>query len=301
MKQAILITAYKNFRHLVEIIHFFDDNFHIYLHIDQKSEFSREQLLSLKSEPRVELVSQRYKVNWGSLNHLQSILHLIDEALKHRENNYFHLISGHDFPIKSKAKFLSYFEQNRNKEYMSFFNVPKPGWADNEGMDRLEYYNFYDLLNAKIPLHNHFIRKSVILQKKLNIRRNIPEGFPVLYGGSTWWSLSRPCLEYVMKYTKENRKILKRFKHTLCSEEFYFQTVVLNSPFAQRVVNDNLRYIDWVARNGNNPAVLDITDLPNLTRSNAFFARKFDFPVSSELFQKIKKEVKSSKNGKSIK
>lgn len=37
MKQAILITAYKNYHHLEEIIAFFDDDFEIYIHIDRKS------------------------------------------------------------------------------------------------------------------------------------------------------------------------------------------------------------------------------------------------------------------------
>jgi hypothetical protein len=62
----------------------------------------------------------------------------------------------------------------------------------------------------------------------------------------------------------------------------------MNSPFAKNVVNNNLRYIDWVARNGNNPAILDDADFEKLQRTNAVFARKFDYPQSIGLLDKIK-------------
>ena len=37
MKQAILITAYKHFDHLYDIVTYFDDRFAIYMHIDKKT------------------------------------------------------------------------------------------------------------------------------------------------------------------------------------------------------------------------------------------------------------------------
>ncbi len=66
----------------------------------------------------------------------------------------------------------------------------------------------------------------------------------------------------------------------------------MNAPFAEKVVNNNLRYIDWVARNGNNPAVLDETDFEKVMDSNAFFARKFEYPVSEKLMNCVKMFVK---------
>ena len=88
--------------------------------------------------------------------------------------------------------------------------------------------------------------------------------------------MSRNCVSYVVYFTKKNKFVLNRFKYTLCSEEFYFQTVIMNSEFANKVTNDNLRHIDWKSRNGNNPAILDESDFEKLKRTNAVFARKFD-------------------------
>ncbi len=290
MKQAILITAYKNYHHLEEIIRFFDNNFEVYIHLDKKSKISVAELASLKKYNVVKLISQKYKVNWGGFNHLKSILYLAEQSLKNPDIQYFHLISGHDFSIKKKNQFADFF-QNNQAQYLEFYDIPKVGGADNGNMDRIEYYNFYDLFDPKSG-QSYYIRFFIRLQKRLGFKRSFSTKFPKLYGGSTWWSLSRECLDYVVTYTRKNKWVLNRFRHTLCSEEFYFQTVIMNSPFAEKVVNDNLRYIDWVARNGNNPAVLDETDFEKVMDSNAFFARKFEYPVSEKLMNRVKMVVK---------
>ena len=290
MKQAILITAYKNYHHLKEIINFFDDNFQLYIHIDKKSKISNIELDNLKNYDIVKLVSQKYKVNWGGFNHLKSILYLTEQALKNEEINYFHLITGHDFPIKNQTYFLDFFK-DKDTEYIDYWNIPKKGGADNGNMDRIEYYNFYDFWNCKIHNQKQRIELVIRIQKRLGFKRKVNSKMPKLFGGSTYWSLSRNCINYVIEFTKKNKFFLNRFKYTLCAEEFYFQTIIMNSDFANKVANDNLRYIDWVSRNGNNPAILDETDFGKLKETNAVFARKFDYPKSLVLLNKIKKLI----------
>jgi hypothetical protein len=294
MKQAILITAYKNYHHLEEIIQYFDANFELYIHLDKKSKISDIELAHLRKHDTVKLLEQKYKVNWGGFNHLKSILFLAEQALKNPDNHYFHLITGHDFPVKNSAYFMEFFKNNRNVEFMNHFNFPDAasGWPGNNGLDRIEYYNFNDLWDFKNHKQYEKIALVLRLQKRLGFKRTISSKMPKLYGGSTYWSLSRECVSYVMAFTQKNKWVLNRFKYTLCAEEFYFQTLILNSDFADKVVNDNLRHIDWVARNGNNPAVLDESDFEKLKETNAVFARKFDYPQSMGLLNKIKTLLK---------
>nr|WP_315177552.1 beta-1,6-N-acetylglucosaminyltransferase [uncultured Flavobacterium sp.] len=291
MKQAILITAYKNYHHLEEIIQCFDANFELFIHLDKKSKISDIELANLRKYDIVKLLEQKYKVNWGGFNHLKSILYLTEQALKNPDNSYFHLITGHDFPIKKSSYFVDFF-MNNNNEYIDYWNIPKIGGADNGNMDRIEYYNFYDILDFKNHKQSEKIKLAIRVQKRLGIKRAITSKMPKLYGGSTYWSLSRECVSYVIDFTQKNKFVLNRFKYTLCAEEFYFQTIIMNSGFAIKVANDNLRHIDWVTRNGNNPAVLDETDFEKLKGSNAVFARKFDYPQSKGLLNKIKSLLK---------
>jgi len=291
LKQAILITAYKNFDHLEEIVKCFDLNFEIYIHIDRKNKVSPEILASLERFENVKLVSQKYKVNWGGFNHLKSILHLSKKALENPFNFYFHLISGHDYPIKNRFEFASFFKKHRNSEFIDCFSLPKPDWADSGGMDRIMYYNFQDVFDAKNIKYKTMMNRIVELQKMLKIKRSFPAGMPKLYGGSTWWSLSRECLQYVVNYTTKHRVVFNRFKSTFCSEEFYFPSVIMNSPFANSVEKTNKRFIDWTYRNGNNPAVLDESDTQVLLDSKDFFARKFESSISQAVVRKINREV----------
>lgn len=284
MKQAILITAYKNFEHLIDIATCFDDRFEVYIHIDKKSVYPVVLINLLNEIPQVKLVSQKYKVNWGGINHLKCILHLANEAVKNQGIERFHLISGHDYPVKDGNHFMNFFKKNKESNFINYNALPFEKWPYG-GLDRLEYYNFYDLLDAK--KYRPKIFKLVHWQKQLHIKRAISNKVPKLYGGETWWSLSRDALVYVLEYTKNKPYFLKRLRHSFCSEEIYVQSVIMNSPYAATVVNDSLRYIDWSSRNGNFPANLDLTDLDPILTSNKLFARKFEFPGSQPLKLKI--------------
>jgi len=282
-KQAILITAYKDFDQLNILIKTFNSNFLIYIHIDKKSVFTKDDKQKIMSHFNVKYISQKYKVNWGGFNHLKAYLLLSEIALKDKVNTKFHLITGQDFPIKDTC----FFQKLDNKDYLNFFKMPATCWT-NGGMDRLEYYNFYDLFNAKKSMR--WISLFVKLQKKFKYKRSLNNYLGKLYGGSTYWSLSRETLQYVVRFTKENKYFFNRFKYTFCPEEIYFQTIILNSKFSTNVVNDNLRFIDWESGRGGNPAFLDETDLEKILSSKSLFARKINMNHSS-IIELIKTQI----------
>lgn len=288
--QAILITAYKNYHHLEDLVNFFDGSFNIYIHIDKKSSISKENLNKLSSKERVQYVSQQYKINWGGINHLKAILDLIKEAINNKENEYFHLITGHDYPIKPLEEFSQFFEKNKGNDFMEYHTLPYSSWPEN-GMDRLSRYNIYDLLDGRTGVNERLIKGFSKLQKAIGFKRSFSKDFPPLFGGSTYWSLKRESLEYVFQYMNDHPKYLKRFKYSFCSEEIFFQTILLNSPMKETILNNNMRFIIWEERNGNFPANLDFSDYENIKNSDALFARKFEYPVSESLLNKIKADI----------
>ena len=281
MTQAVLITAYKNVEQVIQIIDYFDNRFEFYVHFDKRS--------SLDLSPIQNIVGKKiflfdtYPVYWGGFNHLKAILLLSREALKNKKNVFFHLITGEDFPCKP----LPYFFENIDctKDYINIFSMPYPVWPGNGGMDRLEYYNFYDVFNAK--KNDKVIHGLLRLQKLFGIKRSYSAEFPKLYGGSTYWSLSRNTLQYVLEYTESNKAFFNRMQYTFCPEEYYIQTIIMDSPFASNVINDNLRYIDWTSGRGGKPAFLDESDFSRITSSNKLFARKFDTGEKSMTLKKL--------------
>ena len=282
-RQAVLITAYKNVEQIVDIIDYLGDNFEFYIHVDKKSTMD----LSPIEERDYVHVFKNFYVNWGSVNHLKSILFLSKEALVDKKNQFFHLITGQDFPVKPVNYF--YNELDIRKDYIDYFEMPaKNCWMDeNGGMDRIEYYRPFEVFNDKSTMDRIILQVLFKTQKILKIKRKLPAGiFQKFYGGNTYWSLTRDSLQYVLDFTNENEKAIKSMNHTFCVEEIYFQTVLLNSKYAFNIVNDNLRYIDWSSER-ERPAFLDATDYEKIKLSNKLFARKFHETNSDKLKQLI--------------
>jgi hypothetical protein len=291
MKHAILIIAHKNFKHLVDLICYFkSDSFFIYIHIDKKSNFSKDQLSFLSQQKNVMYIKRKYSINWGGFNILRTILWLFKQAIKNKQVNYFHLISGMDFPVKNVNTFLSFFEEHRGKEFLGYHTLPAPNW-ENGTLIRFEYYWPYDIIDAKTKKGHNRCTRIIDWQKKHRIKRILPSYWGILYGGSAWFSLSKSCIAFILEYSKKKSAFYRRLKYTFAPEETYFSTIVLNSPFAKNTINDNLRYIDWNYRNGNIPANLDEKDYTTIMESTAFFARKFEYPVSQRLIALLKNTI----------
>ena len=267
-RQAVLITAYKNPEQIKGIIDFLGEDFEYYIHADKKS---RVDFSVLQNISRVHFY-QKYKVNWGSADHLKCILLLSREALADGRNHCFHLITGQDFPAKTADYFLR--ELDTSRDYLEHFPLPSERWGG--GLDRIRYFTPYESVNGRSRFGIRLMSALIKTQKLLGIKRKtLQNSFGQLYGGSTYWSLTRNSLQYVLDTLDKNPKIMRSMKYTFCSEEIIFQTVLMNSPFAKNVANDNLRYIDWESGRGGHPAFLDESDIDSIKHSNKIFARKF--------------------------
>ena len=283
MKQGILVTAFKEPLWLERVVRRLGERFSFYVHVDGKSkpEVVEGFFALSRKYPDVKVYS-RYRVNWGGNNHLKAILLLVEEALKDGMG-YCHLITGQDYPLKSPEALLA--EGERQVNYLDSVKLPRSDWKDG-GYDRLHYYNLFDLFNGRTRWGRRIIHYIVAIQRIVSFKRRIPMELP-WYGGMTYWSLTRECLEYAMGYAAEHPRFMKAFDHSFCAEEIFFQTVLMNSPFRDSIVNDDRRFIVWEFRDGNNPATLDERDYDSATASPAFFMRKVAYPQSERLVEAI--------------
>jgi len=69
----------------------------------------------------------------------------------------------------------------------------------------------------------------------------------------------------------------------LCPDELFFQTLVMASPFAPRVLPRNYRYVQWPAGAARNPQVLVEDDCVRIRASGAHFCRKLEGVKSAGL------------------
>ncbi|WP_306391141.1 hypothetical protein [Telluria beijingensis] len=70
-------------------------------------------------------------------------------------------------------------------------------------------------------------------------------------------------------------------------DELFFQTLVMHTRFASRVLPNNFRYIQWPEGGACHPTVLDEDDLAHIQASGAHFCRKLDSRASAALLPRL--------------
>ena len=81
---------------------------------------------------QVKLVTDEYEVYWGGTSVLESELYLLRLAVQQSGADYFHLISGQDYPTRPLSYFLNFFNRNVGKEYISYIHLPHPNWESHK-------------------------------------------------------------------------------------------------------------------------------------------------------------------------
>ena len=107
-----------------------------------------------------------------------------------------------------------------------------------------------------------------------------------LYGGLVYCSICGGAIKWVLD-SEISRDLLNRLENTTCGEELFFQTVLLNSPFSENIINNNLRIMDWNVKSP--PKVLREEDFHKIIDSSCLFCRKVD-SKSSKMLIKITDE-----------
>jgi hypothetical protein len=289
MKIGFLILAHKNPFQLTMLIDALlsYEGATIFLHIDRKSESLFQQIRQkYQNSERVELISERYKVYWGSYNQIRATLALIKAAGKATGPEYFCLLSGQDMPVQPVKNLASFLTKNKGIEYLVNFKLPDPQWYQG-GLDRLRNYHI------NIANHGYLSHRinTVIarLQNYTGIKRRLRYE---LYGGSNWFNLSAEAIKYIVKYIEQHPEYLRQFRHSSCADEIFVQSIILNSDFRSRVVADDLRFIDW-SSGPEYPRLLRNSDFDKLVQvKDKFFARKFDEEKDRVIIERLHKHAK---------
>lgn len=283
MRHAFLIMAYNEIWLLKKLVTFLSNpNCDIYMNIDKKTVLSDEDLLWLKSSESVKAIS-RHTNHWGGRDMVKCELALMELALHESKADYFHLLSGQDYPIKPLSEFLSFFERNKGKNFLSCEEADfKTIWR------RLLLFQPLDWYDERGKFGGWLTFNLRTLQTKLGVFRS-PHGLPTtIFVGSQWFSISRKACKFVIRYTRGNGSFLKRLRHTYVSDETYINTVLMDYYREEEIDNkDNLRFIRWENENGNNPSNLGLEHFALLASSSSFFARKLTQKYGFELVGKI--------------
>jgi hypothetical protein len=219
----------------------------------------------------------RHVSHWAGFGHVRATLKGLADVVEHAGPfDYVVLLTGQDYPLRSAPYIERFLGDAEGRTFMNHWPLPSAHWEPRGGLNRIEDWHLitYRRLHLALPLS-----------------RRLPGGLRP-YGGGAYWCMSRQVAEYVHDFVQGNPAYVRFFKHVFVPDELFFQTIVLNSPLRETVVNDHLRFIDWSEEPG--PTILRIEHLPKLVASGKLFARKFDASVDSEILDALDRVIKET-------
>jgi len=299
MKVAFLVQAHNQPAHLARLIRALScEQFSFFVHIDGKTDITEFRNLAARLQ-NVHFMEQRERVFYGGLSQVRATLHLLAAASKAGIGfGRYCLLSGADFPIKSKAHIIRCFEESTQQ--LMRVDRKLEGEARNPHFENIERYFINDtaLLNWRTgsQFKRYFAFQAILPQRKFI------EGITP-YHGSGWWCLTKGCVDYILEFLNSNFNYARFFRYAKSSDEIFFHSIVKASPFAKQISHDFERgtavgndhgshYIDWTPRGAALPKVLDEGDLGSLMESGALFARKFDENKSRKLLEVLEDSLK---------
>lgn len=285
--QAFLITAYKDYEQLYELASYLAEHNRVFVHVDKSSkEISPKDVEELNEIENCEAISTQ-EICWGSFTHVEAILDLLKLAVKDQSVTYMHLITAQDFPVVSLDEIERRFEKN-TKIYLDYMG---PDHLPETVKVRYQYYNWFVNRNVKNKWLWMLQYITVLLQKLAGIKRKNIGAFTSIYKGLVYISMPKDAAEYVIDYCVEEPDYLKCLRTCQVPEEFFFQTLFMNSYFKDCIVKKELRYMNWERGDGSSPAFLDERDWDAIHSGDYVFARKFDSKTSALLKEKIMMEI----------
>lgn len=290
LRHAYLIMAHDNPKVLNLLLKALDDNRNdIYIHLDKKSKLNYCDLY-LPQKSIIHYISPRKKIYWGDFTQITLELTLLKSAIKNGPYQYYHLLSGSDFPIKSQNYIHNFFNQYNGFEFIGFAQGTSSELDCK--MKVLKYHFFTKWEKSRNPI-KLFIKKLIkkplemIVNNLIKKKRKIP-----LKKGANWISITDKCCSFIIN---QEENIKKEYKYTICADEIFIQTLIFNSPFFQHCYNTTDEYIgcqreiDW---NRGKPYEWTENDLEELLKSNKIFARKItdkNIKLALELYSKNRK------------
>lgn len=296
MKICYLILAHNNPDHLRRLISAVRNGGNgVYVHIDLKASIS--DFLPVEGQ-NVEFIRDRIPVYWGDYSIVQATLNLMYAAVGgNNEYEYYCLLSGSHYPIRSQQYISSYLEKNYGREFINIFPFASKG---GKPLSKISYYHLTPEKLAKLRLPG-FVNRG-ILSIVSRIKRDYKKGLrgKKPYSGSQWWTLSRPAVLYIVDYVQRHKHYARFFKRTHIPDESFFHTILGNSSFIDKKMR-NCTFTEWNSKSKRSPSMIHSGNIQRFKQCSTMsspvwgdceilFARKFSND-SAQLVESIHHEL----------
>lgn len=273
------------------VCHLAAENHYFFINIDKKVDDKpfKAELVNFNNVYFLE-GKDRICVNHGCFSQIKVELALLLAAKKFNPD-YYHLISGQDFPCVSSKSFDLFFEKHNGESFMHYDSDEEhKDWSKHKYPNRYRRYWFNDffIINPNITRILKFFINFPF--RYLFVRPEIDD----VSAGWNWFSWHKSVANYVLYHIYQNKQYLKRFRYTHCCDEIIFHTL-LNKVTASLNINryNCLRFIEWHPRREYTslPLILDEREYKSIVKSGCLFCRKVHPNKSRILIMMLKRHI----------
>jgi len=329
MIHAYILAIYKNPEQVFRLFEKLNTGNTVFvIHISRNSNKSFNEIIRsfFKNFDNV-YFCKRIWVSVFRIDIVDAVINAIETLHKNNVSfDYITSLSGQDYPIKSNRQIFEFLKSNQGKEFITYHPLVFDNEADykNTQWGRKETYRYEDYWikfnrNGKLhrfPIHRfvnkplwnvikiyvyefpQYIRHKKLIRETLDLigslyfakKKKFIKGYNP-YGGWAWWTLTYECSKYLLNTYRQNPKFKHFFKYSWTPDEMVYQTILLNSPFKNNIVNDDLREISFKNKENSHPKIYSVEDYELIKNSDKFFARKFDMNIDSKILDMIDKEL----------
>lgn len=294
-KIAYLIAAHSDLTHLKRLISSLDYNATFFIHLDKRSSLDYHDVFFLREN--IVLISKKDSscVFWGGFSQVETTVKLINKCLNFAEtNNFFYkkivFLSGSCYPIKSNLYIHSYFEKNKDINFIRAFDLTNAEIPrHNFQVKKHNFFNFHFINNTITRVTRKILFFSFYFHRKKNYYLDGKKKKHIFHG-SSWWAVNHDVLNHFRQESDLNRSLNDYFKNNcMSSDEKYFHTIFFNSHFSS--TNKQVGIED---------ATTETSDFANIHIIDKSLTKWFDDRDYNEIINSDKLFVRKTSSAKSI-
>ncbi|GHG82638.1 DUF5927 domain-containing protein [Pseudodonghicola xiamenensis] len=248
----------------------------VVIHVDRNvsGRVYRDFARSLSDDPQI-LFSRRHRCEWGSWGIVAATLSAAELMLaQFPEVRHVYLASGACLPLRPVQELIDYLELRSSTDFIESATTADVPWTVG-GLDEERF-------TLRFPFswkrQRYLFDRYVELQRRLGMKRRIPEGL-VPHMGSQWWCLTRQTLSAILEDPKRGT-YERYFRRVWIPDESFFQTLVRRYSTNIESRSLTLSKFDFQGK----PHIFYDDHLQLLRRSDCFVARKI-WPRADRLYQ----------------
>ncbi len=224
MEIAIICLGYlKNAAGVSLLAEYFADWADFYLHIDAKSDISPYSEAAA-AHTNIRFAQRRFPIFWGGFNTINACVATIEQALRTKNYDRIAFITEDTIPLIGRSEFLKCMSDRT--EWIQIYPTTNEEW-----IARYQGFYFFDSLPTNPrhvdPLQRSWTPEALASLKRLETLQQTGKAtIDRMYGGGTWWSLTRAQIDKFLLHHRTNNHVRESFEFAAIPEEQYIHTIL---------------------------------------------------------------------------